>query len=85
MSVRVWGIMCGTWLKGVRVGASDSEPESSVSRGGEVLPDRVEGGGRGVGRGGVAGARKSRGRSPSICCRLPLPPPSPLMCDQEGG
>ena len=77
MSVRVWGIMCGTSLKGVRVGASDSEPESSMTCGGEVLPDLVEGGERGVGRGGVAGARKSRGRSPSVSCNLPLPPPQP--------
>ena len=86
MSVRVCGIMSGMSLKGVTVGASDADLESSRACSGGVLFNRGAWEVRGaVLQGGVAGARKRRGRSPSTCCRRPLPPPHPAEVRSGGG
>ena len=86
MSVRVFGVMSGRSLKGVAVGASDSGRASSMECSEGVLFTREAYSGDVAGlRGGVAGARKRRGRSPSICRNRPLPPPHPAEVRVVGG
>ena len=70
MSVRVLGIMGGVSLIGVSwVRASDGGGRSSWKSSDGVLLflSRGDRGGVGGSRGGVSGALKTRGRSPSTC------------------